>query len=177
MLLMREQIGDAAMKSLIPWSGKSQTPSLRDDAHDPFTAFRRDVERVFDDFFGGLAGRGFGPPSSFGAITPDIDVGETDSEVVIAAEIPGLDEKDFDVMLSGDLLTIKGEKRSEREQKNGDSYYIERRFGSFSRSVRLPFVATDEKVDASYDKGVLTIRVQKPKELQQSVRRIDVKSV
>jgi HSP20 family protein len=177
MLLMREQIGDAAMKSLIPWSGNSHTPSLRDDVHDPFTAFRRDVERVFDDFFGGFAGRGFGPLTGFGAITPDIDVGETDSEVVIAAEIPGLDEKDFDVTLSGDVLTIRGEKRSQREQKNGDGYYVERRFGSFSRSVRLPFVATEEKIDASYDKGILTIRVQKPKELQQSTRRIDVRSV
>jgi HSP20 family protein len=177
MLLMREQIGDAAMKSLIPWSGKSQTPSLRDDVHDPFAAFRRDVERVFDDFFGGFAGRGFGPLTGFGAITPAIDVSETETEVVIAADLPGLNEKDFDVTLSGDVVTIRGEKKSEREQKNGDSYYVERRFGSFSRSVRLPFVATDEKIDASYDKGVLTIRVQKPKALQQSVRHIDVKSV
>jgi HSP20 family protein len=165
------------MKSSIPWSGKAQAPSQRDDVRDPFTAFRRDVERVFDDFFGGLAGRGFGPLTGFAAVTPDIDVSETESDIVIAAEIPGLDEKDFNVTLSGDLLTIRGEKKSEREQKNGDSYYVERRFGSFSRAVRLPFAPTDEKIDASYDKEVLTIRVQKPKALQQSMRHIDVKSV
>jgi HSP20 family protein len=106
-----------------------------------------------------------------------VDVAETDKEIVITAELPGLDEKDLDVTLAGDVLTIKGEKKAEREQKNGDSYYVERRFGTFSRSLRLPFVADDEKIEAKYDKGVLTVRVPKPAEVQQSVRRIEVKSV
>jgi HSP20 family protein len=105
-----------------------------------------------------------------------IDVADTDKELVVTAELPGLDEKDFDVTLSGDILNIKGEKKAEREEKNGDAYYMERRFGSFSRSVRLPFEVKDEKVDAKYDKGVLTIRVPKPADAQRAVRHIEVKA-
>jgi len=74
------------------------------------------------------------------------------------------------------VLTIKGEKKDEREEKNGGMHYVERRFGSFSRSVRLPFEAADEKVDANYEKGVLTVRVPKPAELANASRRIEVKS-
>jgi HSP20 family protein len=91
--------------------------------------------------------------------------------------LPGLDEKDFEVTVSGDILTLKGEKKAERDERNGDAHYVERRFGSFSRSVRLPFEVKDEKVDASYDKGVLTVRIPKPAELQRPARRIDVRTV
>jgi HSP20 family protein len=104
-----------------------------------------------------------------------MDLAENDKEVVITAELPGLDEKDFEVTVAGDLLTIKGEKRSDHEQRNGSSYYAERRYGSFSRSVRLPFEVQGEAVEARYDKGVLTVRLPKPAELQRPVRRIEVK--
>src|SRR5690606_31305227 len=96
-------------------------------------------------------------------------------ELVITAEMPGLEEKDLDVSLTGDLLTIKGEKKAEHEERNGGAYYVERRFGSFSRSVRLPFQVDDQDVEAKYDKGVLTIRIPKPLEMQKAVRRIPVK--
>ena len=79
--------------------------------------------------------------------------------------------------MAGDILTIKGEKRADQEKKNGNSYYMERRFGSFSRSVRLPFDVQDGEVDAKFRDGVLTIRVPKPSELQKAVRKIDVKAV
>ena len=85
-------------------------------------------------------------------------------------------DKDVEVSLAGDMLTIKGEKRSQHEEKNGDSTYMERRFGSFSRSVRLPFEAGEEQVDAKFSNGVLTVRVPKPAQLQRAVRRIDVKA-
>lgn len=90
------------------------------------------------------------------------------------AELPGLDSKDFEVTLTGDIL--KGEKKDERQAKKGGSQYVERRFGSFERSIRLPFEAADHKVDAKYDRGVLTIHVPKPPELTKSARRIEVKS-
>ncbi len=77
--------------------------------------------------------------------------------------------------MAGDVLTIKGEKRAESENHNGSAHYFERRFGSFFRSVRLPFAVEDEQVEAKYDKGVLTIRVPKPAEAQRQVRRIEVK--
>ena len=106
-----------------------------------------------------------------------MDVTENDKEMVVTAEMPGLDHKDFEVTVVGDLLTLKGEKKAEHEHRNGDGYYMERRFGSFSRSVRLPFEVKDEKVDAHYEKGVLTIRVPKPADMQRQARRIEVRTV
>lgn len=162
--------------SLIPWRGKSEVPATREDYYDPFVTFRREVDRMFDDFFNGFAPR---PLLAWNArgVSPSIDVADTEKELVVTAELPGLDEKDFEVTLAGDVLTIKGEKKSEREEKNGEAYYVERRFGSFSRSVRLPFEAGDETVDATFDKGVLTVRIPKPASVQSAVRRIEVKSV
>lgn len=161
--------------SLIPWRDKSQVPAERGNYYDPFVAFRREVDRMFDDFFGTLGARGLEPWSGWPAVSPTMDVTDTDKELVVTAELPGLDEKDFEVTLAGDVLTIRGEKKAESENRNGGAYYVERRFGSFSRSLRLPFAAGDDNVDATYDKGVLTIRIPKPAEVQRAVRRIEVK--
>lgn len=163
-------------KALVPWrNNKSQPPATREDFFDPFVTFRREMDRMFDDFFGGGTLRQ--AHAGWQALTPAVDIDETDKEMVITAELPGVSDKDVEVSLAGDILTIKGEKRSEREEKNGDSTYMERRFGSFSRSVRLPFEVKDERVDAKFKDGVLTIHLPKPAELQRAVRRIDVKSV
>jgi HSP20 family protein len=165
-------------KALVPWRDKSQTPAPRDEYHDPFLAFRREVDRIFDDFFSGFGRRAVGSPfGPWSTATPSMDLTDNEKEIVVTAEMPGLDEKDFEVTVSGDLLTLKGEKKDENEHRNGDAYYMERRFGSFSRSVRLPFEVKDEKVDARYEKGVLTIRVPKPADLQRQARRIDVHTV
>jgi HSP20 family protein len=165
-------------KALVPWRDKSQTPATRDDLHDPFFSFRQHVDRMFDDFFNGFGRRAVGSPSaSWAAPTPSLDLTETEKEIVVTAEMPGLDDKDFEVNVSGDILTLKGEKKAEHEHRNGDAHYMERRFGSFSRSVRLPFEVQDEKVDARYEKGVLTIRVPKPADMQRQVRRIEVRTV
>jgi HSP20 family protein len=162
-------------KALVPWrnSNKPQAPSTREDFFDPFVTFRREMDRMFDDFFGGGLRH---VQSGWQAITPAVDINETDKEIVISAELPGVTEKDVEVSLAGDMLTIRGEKRSQHEEKNGDSTYMERRFGSFSRSVRLPFEAGEEQVDAQFSNAVLTVRVPKPASLQRAVRRIDVKA-
>jgi HSP20 family protein len=167
------------LKALVPWRDKSQTPAPRgDDLHDPFLSFRRDVDRMFDDFFSGFGRRAVGSPfASWTAPTPSLDLTETEKEIGVTAEMPGLDDKDFEVNVSGDVLTLKGEKRAKHEHRNGDAYHMERRFGSFSRSVRLPFEVQDEKVDARYQKGELTIRVPKPADMQRQVRRIEVHTV
>lgn len=163
--------------SLIPWREKRQAPARQDDYLDPFAGFRREIDRVFDDFFRDFTSPAFRAANgTWGAVTPLVDVTETDKEVVITAELPGLDEKDFEVTLVGDVLTIRGEKKDEREQKNGDGYYMERRFGAFSRSLRLPFEAADDTVEASFDKGLLTVRIPKPADVQNAVRKIDVKA-
>jgi HSP20 family protein len=164
-------------KSLIPWQEKSQTPANQEDFFDPMVTFRREVDRMFDDFLNGF-GRSTlrSMANGWQGVTPVIDVAETEKDMVITAELPGVSEREVEVTLAGDILTIKGEKKAEQEQKNGDATYVERRFGSFSRSLRLPFEVKDEKVDAKYDKGVLTIRVPKPAEIQNAVRRIEVKA-
>lgn len=164
--------------SLIPWrDNKSSMPTRREDYLDPFVSFRREVDRMFDDFFNSFGGRSLRSTSNgWQGLTPTIDVQESDKELVVTADLPGLEDKDFEVTLAGDMLTIKGEKKAEHEQRNGDAYYMERRFGSFSRSIPLPFEVKDEKVDARYDKGVLTIRIPKPTDAQRAVRRIEVKA-
>lgn len=165
------------LKAMVPWRSKSQVPATREDLRDPFHAFRREVDRMFDDFFNGLGDRAMAPFGAWSGVTPTMDLDETDKEIIVTAELPGLDDKDFEVTVSGDVLTLKGEKRAEREEKNGDAHYMERRYGSFSRSVRLPFEVKDEKVDARYNKGVLTVRIPKPADLQRPARRIKVQTV
>jgi HSP20 family protein len=163
--------------SLIPWRERSSMPTARrDDMLDPFVSLRREVDRMFDDFFNNSARGLRGTGNDWRAVTPTIDLAEDEKELVVTAELPGLNEKDFEVTLSGDVLTIRGEKRAEQEEKKGGATYIERRFGSFARSIRLPFEVRDEKVDARYDKGVLTIRVPKPPEVQRVTRRIAVRA-
>lgn len=176
------------LRSLIPWGQqKAGVPSRKEDYRDPFVAFRREMDRLFDDFFRGSDGfgsRALGglDDNWFGGV-PTIDVTDSDKELVVSAELPGVDQKDIDVTLSGDVLTISGEKKheyKEPEQKEGKEggegghRYVERRYGSFSRSVRLPFEAGEQDVKADFDKGVLTIRIPKPTEAQGKVKKIDV---
>jgi HSP20 family protein len=162
-------------RSQTPWRERPQASIVRGGVFDPLVTFRREVDRIFDDFFNGFGG--IRPTSaSFQGVVPVVDVEETDGQIVVTAEVPGLDEKDFEVTVSGGVLTIKGEKKAEHEQKGRNGYYMERRFGSFCRSVDLPYEVKDEDVEARYDKGVLTIRIPKPEGLQKSVRRIEVKA-
>lgn len=166
------------LKSLVPWGRKSEdVPVNRNTENDPFSTFRREIDRVFDDFFPtgfGLShSNGF---SGWGNLTPQLDVSENDKELVITAELAGVDEKDLDVTLAGDVVTIKGEKKHEKEEKDGDRRYVERHFGSFSRSLRLPFEAGDQDVSAKMKNGVLTVRVPKPKDIQLRTKRIEIAS-
>ncbi len=163
--------------SLMPWRERAQMPATRDGAYDPFLSFRREMDRVFDDFLNSFGGRAMQPSSGGGrGLTPSIDVAESDKEVVVTADLPGLDNGDFEVTLTGDMLTIRGEKKEEREHQDGETYVAERRFGRFSRSLRLPFEVKDENVDAHYDKGVLTVRIPKPEGAPKAVRHIEVKA-
>jgi HSP20 family protein len=166
-----------SFKALVPWrsGSKAQVPVVGEHYLDPFVAFRREMDRMFDDFF---AGTNLGNAhATWSGLTPAVDVGETDKEIVVTAELPGVTDKDIEVNLAGDVLTIKGKKRAQHEEKNGDSGYMERRFGSFSRSLRLPFDAGEEKVDAEFNNGLLTVRVPKPAALQRPARRIEVRKV
>lgn len=158
-------------RSLVPF-GQRGALSRRGGVEDPFLGFRREVDRLFDDLF---TGRG---PARWPAEGVDLrlDVSETDKEVKLTAELPGVDEKDIELTLTDDLLTIRGEKKREETQKNGDYHMVERSYGSFARSLRLPFAVAQDKVDARFDKGVLTITLPKPPEVQQAAQRIAIKA-
>lgn len=156
------------LKTLVPRRG-NQEPAARDDFYAPFMTFRREIDRMFDHFFD--AGW---QPFGGGGLMPAVDLEETDKEVVVTAELPGVTEKDISVDLTGDVLTIKGEKKMEQESGNGRRK--ERRYGAFERSIQLPYEVKDEDVDARFSNGVLTIRAPKPADLQRPTRRIEVKT-
>lgn len=161
--------------SLIPWRDRNAVSRQEDAPYDPFVSFRREVDSLFDDFFKGafssLPAAYTGSP-----VAPTIDVEDNEKDVVVTAELPGLDEKDFEVTLTGDVLTIKGEKKDSQEENRNGARYVERRYGAFQRSLRLPFEAGDQDVEANYDKGVLTVRVPKPADLTREPKRIAVRS-
>lgn len=166
------------LKSLIPWGHKGEkVPVHREPRRDPLVSFRNEIDRVFDDFLG----NGFGLTRSNGGddwstLTPQLDVSESEKELKISAELAGVDEKDLDVTLVGDMLTIRGEKKYETEGEDGDRKYVERHYGSFSRSIRLPFEAAEQEVSAKMKNGVLTVRIPKPKDFQTKAKRIEIAS-
>jgi HSP20 family protein len=143
---------------------------------DPFTAMRAEMDRVFDSFLG----RGFGRfpvlsrPDESDAVMPSIDVRETETELVVEAELPGMDEKDVSVTLSSGVLTLKGEKKSEREEKKDDYHLMERSYGSFQRSFQLADTIDLDKVTATFDKGVLKVTLPKRPEAVKAEKRIPI---
>lgn len=152
-----------AIKNLVPWKKNDQQPLVRRE-DDPFYAFRREMDQVFDNFFGrgfGLTPFGSNFMEGFGEFNPRLDVTETDQEVKITAELPGLEEKDIDVSLSHDTLTISGEKKNEKEDKSENYYRLERSYGSFQRAIALPAEVDGDKVKATFKNGVLQITLPK----------------
>lgn len=141
---------------------------------DPFSAMRAEMDRVFDAFMG----RGSGYPSIFSNsgnnVTIHIDVHETPAEMVVEAELPGLDEKNVTVTLKDGVLTLKGEKQSSREDKTKDYHVTERTYGSFQRSFRVGDTVDADKVTASFDKGLLKITLPKRPEAAKTEKNIPI---
>lgn len=137
----------------------------------PVLSLRDEVNRVFDEFFGG----GFLRPwmSFQGEWMPALDVAETGGSVVVKAEVAGMDPKDIDISLAGDTLTIKGEKKQEEKKESENYYRMERRYGSFQRVVSLPTTVDPQKVTATYRNGILTITLEKTEESRP--KAIDIK--
>ena len=139
----------------------------------PFENLRNQVDRLFRDFENGFLQspfsrdvenflrRDFAFP-----VTPAVDIVEKDNAYEITAELPGLDAKSIELSLSDDVLTIKGEKKEEKEEKTKDRYVSERRYGSFRRSVQLPSSVDAGKIEANYKSGVLTVSLPKTAEAQ-----------
>lgn len=156
-------------------------------AFDMWQPFRREMDRLIDQFWrGGFAvpslRRAFEPEppwryeTALGFAAPAVDVAEDDKAFRITAELPGMSEKDIDVTISGDMLTIKGEKREEKEEKAPNYYVSERRFGFFQRSFALPDGVDRDKIEAKFENGVLTLTLPKTPEAVKQQKKIEVKA-
>ena len=141
----------------------------------PYVLLRlhQEIEKVFEDFTKVAPMRW---PGDGAGVDFKLDVSETDKEMRLTAELPGVDEKDIDITLSGDVLTIKGEKKMEEERKDEDYYVVERSYGAFARSLRLPYTVAEKDIDAKFADGVLTVVLPKPKEAQSETRKIAIKA-
>lgn len=166
------------ISDLVPW--RSQAPARRREEN-PFQVMRQEMNRLFDDFFRdfesstGLA-RGFGEGANMGRFIPSVNVSESDDAIEATVELPGLSDEDIDVSLSHEGLTITGEKREESEDKRKNFYRRERSYGYFHRTIPLPEGVVDEdRVEATFDKGVLKITMPKREEAREMRKRITVK--
>ena len=153
---------------------RSDSPLRRADEH-PFFSLQREMNRMFDDMF-----QGFDLPSTgwkgLAAFTPSVDVREEDKEVTVKAELPGMDEKDIEVSLTDDGLTIKGEKKDEKEDKGKGYWHRETRYGAFHRVIQLPEGLDTEKVDARFRNGVLTVTIERLPEAKSRAKKIAIKA-
>jgi HSP20 family protein len=160
------------IKGLIPF-GKKNT-EVRREEDNPFAVMQREMNRVFDSI---NRNWGFGAfPELAGSFMPRLDVTEDAKAFTVTAELPGMSDKEIDLSISGDTLTIRGEKKEEKEDKNKNYYYSERSYGTFMRSIPLPQQVDTEKVSATFKKGVLTITLPKTDAAMESTKKIEVKT-
>ena len=164
-----------AIKGLIPWSNRGREIGMRrGEENHPFLTLHREMNRLFDDAFRGFDLNPLGTDRLFDRATggwPNIEVSETDQEVKVTAELPGLEDKDVQVELANGELAIRGEKQTETEDK--DRLFSERYYGRFERRIPVDDVEED-KVNASFKNGVLTVTLPKSPTAQQKVKRIAV---
>ncbi|MGB3490422.1 MAG: Hsp20/alpha crystallin family protein [Xanthobacteraceae bacterium] len=153
------------MKSLIPVGRDS---SLVRTETNPLTMLQQEVDRLFDGFSRSLAD--FSPRT----LMPSMDLAETDKEIELTAELPGMEEKDVQLNVVDNHLTIRGEKKNQREEKEKDYHLVERHYGSFTRTVELPPGVNPDSIKAVMSKGVLKVTVPKPAPAQ--TRKIEVKT-
>jgi HSP20 family protein len=154
-------------RSLTPFTSM---PSLL--GGDSLLSIHREMNRLFDEALRGMS-PALGSSSATGFFAPQVDVEEADGELRITADLPGVTQEDVDVQLEGDVLTLSGERKSSREQKEPNYRLVERMQGRFQRRLQLPFAPDPNQVNARFENGELTIRIPKSGQ-QQSSRRIEV---
>jgi HSP20 family protein len=134
------------------------------------TTFRREMDRLFERFLGGFPSLGI---SAVGEM-PRLDLAETKDSVTVKAELPGLEAKDLEISISGQTLTIKGEKKQEKEEKDEHRHLVERSYGAFSRTVALPAPVASDKIKATFKSGVLVITLPKTEDAKRKAIPIKV---
>lgn len=141
--------------------------------YDPFFGIRTDIDRLFDNFL--PASKSYLSPAFENAYNLKLNISENDKQIEVKAELPGVDDEDVDISVNRDVLTIKGEKKIEKEEKDKNYHLVESSYGSFVRSIKLPFTPDESKVDASFKKGILHVVIEKPKSEQSQIKKIKVK--
>ena len=155
---------------------KSPAPAVRD----PFLTFRDEMNDLFDRAFGRSLSLFDSPKfpefskSMEADLSPRIDIHESDQAITLTAELPGIEEKEIDLAIHDGVLTLKGEKKYEKEDKKDDAVHIERHYGSFQRSFTLPSTVREEDVEANYENGVLTIKMPKSEPSKPKGRTIKI---
>ncbi|WP_435310843.1 Hsp20/alpha crystallin family protein [Primorskyibacter sedentarius] len=167
------QIGD-----LIPWGrDREKTPSKDTTVEsNPLVKLQRDINDVFENFWNRVENGWNGRLSPVGMFGPSTDVAETDANVTIEVELPGMSEEDIDISLSGDAMTIRGEKKLENEETRKGVYMSERSYGAFYRTIPLPPGIDTDRAEAEFKRGVLTVTLPKSDEAQARIKRIPVKA-
>jgi len=164
---------------------KKEKPKSEIAEAQPWDALRRDMNELMESFNRGWASLTRGEPLGLGSLpllsakagyVPRTDVADSGKSYDITVELPGMDEKDINVSVTGDRITVSGEKKSEREEKNEGYYLAERSYGSFQRIFPIPSDADADKIAASFDKGVLTVTIPKSATPKSKARKIGVKS-
>ncbi len=152
---------------LVPWKTRA---AARQSGDDSVTAFRREVNRLFDNFFT--------QPLRFsdddGSFSPTVDISETDANIKVKAELPGMDEKNVELLLDENSLTIRGEKKDESERTEEGIQIKESSFGRFERIIPLPTEIESERVDAKFKRGVLTVTLPKTEKAKKARKKIPV---
>lgn len=160
------------LKNLIPFSKK--TLAAKQEEENPLALMQREMNRMFDSFTRTWGADTFSADN--GVFTPRMEVTEDAKAFVVTAELPGINEKDIDLTIAGDTLTLRGEKKEEKEEKGKNYFYSERSYGSFSRSIPLPRQIDADKVAAGFKKGILTITLPKTAAAMDDLKKIPVKT-
>ena len=168
-----------AFKTLMPF--RRMTGVKRPEADDPFTSLRREVDRIFDGFTSGGFLHNWPMPTAFvesGFLSPTVNVAETDQGLEVTAELPGIEQKDITVDLADGMLTLRAERKAETDEKDDKKHYhvVERSYGTYMRRFALPFEPDDDKIEASFDKGVLKILVPRSAKEEKHTKKIDIKT-
>jgi len=163
--------------SLIPWRNKARATEIGEPGEPPMLQrFRDEIDRTFERFFRDPWSPFETGLGSVGTWGPAVEMSESDDEVTVRAEIPGLEPKDLDITVEGNRLVLSGEKKESSEKKGRDFAYSECRYGSFRRSIELPSSIDPEKVSATHKHGVLTVRIEKsPSEKPKRVKLMTAK--
>ncbi len=160
---------------LLPWSRKTTSPAKKTEVS-PVAELHSRMNNLFNSFFDENR---FWPElgrNGKDSFMPCFEISETAKNIEITAEIPGVEEKDIDVSLDGGILTVKGEKKSEHDEKNKDYHITERSYGSFQRSFAMPEGIDSSKIDAKFKNGVLKISLPRTEESRKNVKKIKVSS-